>query len=85
MGEYSSKTIGKQEKPIAVYSESAFSGICIMDIQYGIEDYVVHAEMISGEFKNVRRSKLRTTLKGKSFFIRDGRRYHLDEFLRTNS
>lgn len=85
MGEYYSKNAEQQGKPIAVYSESAFSGICIMDIQYAIEDYVVHAEIISGELKNVRRSKLRTTLKGKYFFMRGGRRYHLDDFLRTNS
>lgn len=83
MGEYFSKKIDADAKPIGVLATSAFGGICVMEIQHGIDDYIIHAEQYNGRYRCVSRSKLQTNANGRSFFIRNGKRYHMDEFLKA--
>jgi len=84
MGEYFSKAVAADKKPIGILATSAFGGICILDIQPGYHDYVVHADVCEKKIGNVSRSQLRTNNKGRNYFMRYGRRYYTDEFMRTD-
>lgn len=74
----------KDKPPIAVLSLNNFGGIEILDVEYGINDYVVTAVNNAGKRCCCGRHKIDTTAAGRSYFRFGNNRYYLDEFLRTN-
>ena len=71
-------------KYIATYAETAFSGIGIIEIEYGIEDYVI-SEVIKPTAKHrTHRNVICYTAEGRPFFNINRKRYYLDEFVKTN-
>ena len=66
---------------IAVFSESAFGGVAIHGIEYGITDYVF-VEFFSGERSSYHRLKIRYGTHGMTFKVY-GRTYHINEFVRV--
>ena len=72
----------RDKKPIAYLSLSNSSGIEIYDIIYGINDYIVY-RFTSHE--RLHKAKIRYGEKSTSFQGCDGRRYKIDDFMRTNS
>ena len=79
MSEYRKK-YADDVKPIAVCPLTNWGGVCIMEIQNDLEDYVVSAENYGEGYKNVSRSKIRTTTKGEAYFMRQGKRWHIRDF-----
>lgn len=70
------------KKPIAVKATSAFGGIAIYDIEYGIDDYVIWADESGGKAGKMRRSKIYyTTRSDRAYFKNNGRREYLDDFM----
>lgn len=75
------KELYKGKRPIAVFGESNWGGVEVLDIIYGIEDYIV-ARYNFGEPQEAHRVKIRYGVKSTSFRL--GRRtYNLDNFMRV--
>lgn len=71
----------ENKRPIAVFCDSNWGGLEILDILYGIEDYVV-ARYNYGEPQELHRVKIRYGVNHISFKI--GRRtFRLDECMRV--
>lgn len=67
---------------IAYKSDSAFGGIEILDIEYGINDKVVW-RMNHGKPGKIHRSIIYNTVRsGRAYFKVNGRREYLDEYMR---
>ena len=67
--------------PVGVLTLSNFGGLAIMKIEYGIE-YYVHVTANYGDgYKNLTRNKIYYNHK-RAYFIRHGKRYYLDEFMK---
>ena len=67
---------------IAVMNLSAFNGIGIIDIEYGVEDYCI-CESFSPNEKKRTKNKIYTELKTDRKYIRkNGSRYYIDEFMK---
>ena len=64
----------------AVYNDSAFTGIGIIDIEYGIEDVCVN-EYFSPTEKRKARNKIYHDKEGKAYIKKYGCKYYLDEFI----
>lgn len=69
------------QKPIAYKSESAFSGIFIFGVQYGIDDYIIAAYTYNGETLPTRKSKVRHDKQGNAYFIFRGTRQYIQDFI----
>jgi len=76
---------------LASVALSNFGGVCIERINYGIDDTVTHFEKYDETLETRRStSKIRYTnprgedAEPKPYFMRSGRRYYIDEFMRTN-
>lgn len=72
----------KNKKAIAVYCDSAFTGILILDIEYSINDFVIFCDEINGKREKVLKSQIRYNKQSQPYFIHYKRRYFLDEFLK---
>ena len=65
-------------KPIAAMGLTNTAGLGILEIQYGIDDYVI----LRGTLGDIHRCKIYSNTKG--MYIKYGRcRYYLDEFMRV--
>ena len=73
------------QKPIAYKSESAFSGIFIFGVEYGIDDYIIAAYTYSGKILPTRKSKVRHDKQGNTYFIFRGTRQYIQEFISYKS
>ena len=71
--------IYKDKRPIGLYS-SGLSGFYVMDVLYGIEEYLVTCD---SNRKNYRKNKVFTSESGKYFIRKFNRRIYLTEILRT--
>ena len=71
-------------KYIAVLSESAFSGLGIVDIQYGVEDYCI-VEYFSPNGVRRTKNKIYMDSQGNSFIKKFNKRYYLNQFLRVGA
>lgn len=69
-------------RPLAVYADSAFSGIVLLAVEYGVDDIVVAAAEYEGRRSNIRRHKIYQTPSGRSYIRKYDRRYYLDNFMR---
>ena len=77
------KNIPKETKPIGVCPTCNFGGVCIMEIQNGIDDYVISAEHYGDEYLRVSRSRIMYNAKGHPYFTRNKQKYYLNEFLKV--
>lgn len=73
------------QKPIAYKSESAFSGIYIFGIEYGIDDYIMAAYTYSGKVLPIRKSKVRHDKHGDAYFIFRGTKQYIQDFISCKS
>lgn len=69
------------KKYIAVYNETAFSGIGIIDIEYGVDTICVN-EYFGGKEVKRTRNKIYDDKDGRSYIKKYGRRYYMDEFMK---
>lgn len=73
----------KDKKPIAVYSMSNWGGIEILDIIYGIDDYVVARYNFGKAEDKVHKVKIRYGADDNTYFRLDDYRVNLDECMRV--
>lgn len=74
----------QNKEAIAVYGLSNFDGVAIIDIIYGIEDYIVwYDSQIESEKRKIHVSKIYYTPNGSYFLIYGSKRIKLSECLRT--
>lgn len=71
----------KDREPIAVYPMSNWGGVEILDILYGIDDYVVCRYNFGEPEKKLHRVKIQHTKGGIPFIYVDGGYVRLDECL----
>ena len=74
----------KQIKPCAIIYVSAVQAIEILDIEHGIEDYVVYRWLNGTSTENVRRARIRHNMYSGQYFNSDGRRWKLEDAMRIN-
>lgn len=72
----------ENEKPVAVYTMNNWGGIEILDILYGIEDYVVY-RFNFGEPQELHKAKIRYGVNHSSFRTPAGYSVRLDECMRV--
>lgn len=68
------------EKYKAVYNDSAFTGIGIIDIEYGVDDVCIN-EYFSSTERRKARNKIYYNKEGRAYIIKYGTKYYLDEFM----
>lgn len=73
----------RDKKPIAVYPMSNWGGIEILDIEYGIDDYVICRYNFGEPEDRLHRVKINYGARTTSIYI-DGMRVRLNEFMRTS-
>ena len=80
----------KNKQIVASLPLCVFGGVCIERINYGIDDTVTHFEKYDETLETRRStSKIRYTnprgenAESKPYFMRGGRRFYIDEFMRT--
>lgn len=76
------KEVYKDKKPVAVFGMSNFGGIEVMDILYGIEDYVVYRWNF-GTPTEVHKAKINYGANHHSFRTSAGYSVRLDECMRV--
>ena len=76
----------ERKRPLAVYAESAFTGIEIMDYESGIEDFVFIAVVNSDGTKQYFKRKIETEDSDeeiRAYFKMYGEKYFLSDFIRV--
>lgn len=74
----------QKKEPVAVYGLSNFGGIAILDILYGIDDYIVwYDSQIESEKRKIHISKIYYTSNDSYFMIYGSKRIKLSECLRV--
>lgn len=76
------KKLYESKNPVALYPMSNWGGIEILDILYGIEDYVVY-RFNFGKPQELHRAKIHYGVNHSSFRTTAGYRVRLDECERT--
>lgn len=74
-------TYPKNYKPIGTLCLCNHGGLAVMDIEYGIEDYVHVTDNYGDGYKNLTKNKIHYNAKGDGYFVRNGRRWYLKEFM----
>lgn len=67
----------------AVYAMSAFNGYGILDIQHGIDYKAISCYIYDGKISDIKRTKIHTTMSGRSYIIRNKYKLYLDEFFKV--
>lgn len=76
----------ERKRPLAVYAESAFTGIEIMDYESGIEDFVFISVINSDGTKQYFKRKIETEDSDEEildYFKMYGKKYFLRDFMRV--
>lgn len=68
-----------------IYTGSIDSGIGIESIEYGIDDIVLFRWWYGGKWDRLHRSVIKYDATGRAYFNSYGKRWYLDEAVRTNS
>ena len=68
-------------RPFAVYADSAFSGVVLLAVEYGVDDMVIAATEYDGQRTGIRRHKIYQTPSGRCYIRKYNRRYYLENFL----
>lgn len=69
-------------KPVGTLCLNNFGGLAIMEIEHGIDDYVVVTDNYGNGYENITRNKIRYNAKGNPYFVRNNRRWYLNQFMR---
>lgn len=69
-------------QPLATLCMCNFGGIAVMEVQYGINDYVIVCDNYGDGYKNITKNMIHYNTKG-DYFVRNGQRYYLQGFMRT--
>ena len=80
------KQIYERKRPLAVYAESAFTGIELMDYESGIYDFVFIAVVNSDGTKKYFKRKIETEYSDEEildYFKMYGKKYFLRDFIRV--
>lgn len=73
-----------ESQPIGYYAVCNFGGLAIFDIiDIDSDTYVIVGDYYDKP-ENIRRHKLYTTKSARNYFIRQGHRFYLDEFMRVD-
>ena len=77
------RTLPIKDTPIkASVVLSNFGGLVVLDIQYGIDDYLITGFCFGDTIENIAKSKIRTSIKDDRLYIlRYGQRYYLDDMM----
>lgn len=70
-------------KPVGVLTLCNFGGLAVMEIEYGIDDYAIVCDNYGDGYKNITRNKIRYNTNGEAYFVRNGHRWYLDQFMRV--
>lgn len=68
---------------IAYKAESAFSGIEVLKIEYGVDDYIFASYVVGEKKTRTRKSKIRHDGKGRAYFIFRGNKQYIDDFVKV--
>lgn len=69
--------------PVGVVTLCNWGGLAIMEFEQGIEDYVFVCDNYGNGYKNITKNVLHYNAKGEAYFIRNGKRWYLKEFMRV--
>lgn len=70
-------------KPAGVLCLNNFGGIAVMEIEYGIDDYVYVCDHYGDGYKNLTKNKIKYDINGNAYFIRKGQKWFLSDFMRV--
>lgn len=70
-------------KPAGILTLCNWGGLAIMEIENGFDDYVIVCDNYGDGYKNITKNKIHYTTNGDAYFIRGGRRWRLDKFMRV--
>lgn len=71
-------------KPIAVMNICNTCSIVIFDIIYDINDYIISAFSDGENYSHKRKTRIFYDNNDRSYFVRYGVKYYLDEFMRID-
>ena len=72
-------------KTIAYKAFTAFSGIAIHDIEYSINNKIIYSYQVDGkQVGRLHKVTIYSTLKGDAYFLHNGRREFLKDYLKVN-
>ena len=75
----------KDKKPIAVYPMSNWGGVEILDIEYGIDDYVIWRYNCGEPEKILHKAKIKDSGRGYQYIQLNEFRVRLDECMRVTT
>ena len=67
----------------AMYSEGIGTAICLVGIEYGVDDYALFYRIDGDMWGKNTKAKIQFTKKGRAFFISRNKRVFLDNFIKT--
>lgn len=70
-------------KPAGVLPLSNFGGIAVMEFEDGIDTYAYVTDNYGDGYKNITKNKVYYNAKGNPYFVRNGRRWYLNQFMRV--
>lgn len=70
-------------KPAGILTLCNWGGLAIMEIENGFDDYVIVCDNYGDGYKNITKNKIHYTTNGDAYFIRGGRRWRLNQFMRV--
>jgi hypothetical protein len=74
----------KVKEPIGILCLSNFGGLLVLDLECGIEDKVITCFDFGSGRKHFGKNKIRYNSNGDAYFVKFGKRYYLNEIMRTN-
>jgi hypothetical protein len=78
------KSEWKAKKPIGILCLSNFGGLLVLDLECGIEDKIITCFDFGSGRKHFGKNKIRYNSNGDAYFVKFGKRYYLNEIMRTN-
>lgn len=69
-------------KPVGILTLCNWGGLAIMEIENGFDDYVIVCDNYGDGYENITKNKIHYTTNGDGYFVRGGRRWRLDQFMR---
>ena len=76
-------TYPSDHKPVGVLTLCNWGGLSIMEIEHGFDDYVYVCDNYGDGYKNITKNRINYNAKGNPYFIRNGKRYYLSEFMKV--
>ena len=70
-------------KAVGYYGMSNYGGLEILDIEYGIDDYVVACFNWGTGRQKIARYKIQYSTSGRTFIRKQGYRFYMDQIMRT--